>query len=72
MFYLQSGQLEKALEIMMWVQCSGMKFNDTTYEELIAATEIVEVSPQLYLQLCQVGLRVSCSRARFGLDHVSC
>ena len=39
----QAGQLEKALEIMAWVQHSGVQFNDTTYEELIAVTEIAEV-----------------------------
>ena len=40
---MQAGQLEKALEIMVWVQCAGVQFDQTTYEELIAVTEIAEV-----------------------------
>ena len=47
----QAGQLEKALEIMVWVQCAGVKFDQTTYEELIAVTEIAEVRPMSLVQL---------------------
>lgn len=31
----------------MWAQGSGVEFNETTYEELIAVTEIAEVSMQI-------------------------
>jgi hypothetical protein len=47
----QAGQLEKALEIMAWVEQSGVRFNNTTYEELIGVTEIAEVGVS-YRKMC--------------------
>lgn len=39
----QAGHLEKALEIMAWLEQSGVQFDNTTYEELIGTAEIAEV-----------------------------
>ena len=35
--------LEKALEIAAWVQKTGVEFNDTTYEELMATVDIAQL-----------------------------
>ncbi|GFH22189.1 uncharacterized protein HaLaN_19614 [Haematococcus lacustris] len=39
----QAGLLEKALEIASWVMSSGVQFDGTTYDELIATLEIAQL-----------------------------